>query len=119
MQSKQERKFNHIKKLQSIGLCVDFSDLAKLEKRASRLAVDCYNFLSMESTSFKRRKTRLLNDVKKTFSGVLPDGFKLNLDPRGYALKIDFEAVESGKDMKKFNLETDFGGYGILVPKFK
>ena len=112
--TKQERKFNHIKKLQSIGLCVDFSDLKKLEKRGHKLAEDCCNFLSMESSSFKRREIRLLNDVKKAFSGVLPEGFKLNLDPRGYALKIDFEG-----NTNLLNIETDFGGYGILCPEFK
>ncbi len=113
-QAKQEKKFNHIKKLQSIGLCVDFYDLQKLEKRSQKLAEDCCNFLSMESVTFQRRETRLLNDVKKAFGGVLPEGFKLNLDPRGYALKIDFEG-----NTNLLNIETDFGGYGILVPDFK
>ena len=115
--TKQERKFNHIKKLQSIGLQVDFSDLKKLEKRGHKLAEDCCNFLSMESVSFQRREKRLINDVKKAFGGTLPEGFKLNLDPRGYALKIDFEQCPKNKDM--LNIETDFGGYGILVPEFK
>ncbi len=114
MLTKQERKFNHIKKLQSIGLCVDFSDLKKLEKRGQKLGEDCCNFLSMESTAFKRREKRLLNDVARAFGGVLPEGFKLNLDPRGYALKIDFEG-----NTNLLNIETDFGGYGILVPDFK
>ena len=117
MQTKQERKFNHIKKLQSIGLCVDFSDLKKLEKRGQKLAEDCCNFLSMEDATFKRRETRLLNDITKAFNGSLPPGFKLNLDPRGYALKLDFTKVRDNKNY--LEIETDFGGFGILVPEFK
>ena len=68
-QAKQERKFNHIKKLQSIGLCVDFADLKKLEKRGQKLGEDCCNFLSMESVAFQRREKRLINDIKKAFGG--------------------------------------------------
>jgi len=109
-----KRKFNHIKKLQSVGLCVDFSDLQKLEKRGRKLAEDCCNFLSMESKSFERRYNKIIKDVEKAFSGNLPDGFKFNLDPRGYALKIDFDG-----NTNLLKIETDFGGYGILCPDFK
>ena len=108
------KRFEHIKKLQSIGLCVDFVDLKKLEKRGQKLAEDCCNFLSMESVAFQRRETRLINDIKKAFGGTLPEGFMLNLDPRGYALKIDFEG-----NTNLLNIETDFGGFGILCPDFR
>lgn len=111
-----KRKIEHIIKLRKIGLSIDYDDLRKIEKRASKLAEDCCNFLSMESTSFNRRFNRIVKDVENAFGGVLPDGFKLNLDPRGYALKIDYDKCEVKKDDK---LITDFGGWGLLVPEFK
>lgn len=39
----------------------------------------------------------------------------INLDPRGYALKIDDEWMRR-KDAK---LHTDMGGYGIIAPEIK
>lgn len=38
----------------------------------------------------------------------------LNLDPRGYALKIDDSWVREHKDA--WGLHRDFGGYGIIAP---
>jgi hypothetical protein len=43
--------------------------------------------------------------------GKLPDGFFVNGDPRGYALKLDNEKVTIPEGMHK-----DWGGYGILAP---
>lgn len=43
--------------------------------------------------------------------GTIPEGFFWNLDPRGYALKID---PEKGGVV---GLMTDWGGYGILAPE--
>lgn len=36
--------------------------------------------------------------------------FVLNWDPRGYAVKMEAD------DIRKTNIFTDFGGYGILIP---
>jgi len=41
----------------------------------------------------------------------------INLDPRGYALKIKSEYVKTLRQENK-NIYTDFGGYGILAPEF-
>lgn len=39
----------------------------------------------------------------------------VNTDPRGYALKIRI----THEEIKEFNLYTDWGGYGIIVPCVK
>lgn len=44
--------------------------------------------------------------------GILPAGFFVNGDPRGYALKIDPENGTVPPGMHK-----DWGGYGILAPE--
>ena len=41
--------------------------------------------------------------------------FFINRDPRGYALKIRITPEEN----KTFNIYTDWGGYGIIVPKIE
>ena len=48
-------------------------------------------------------------EVKKLFKGTL-NGFFINYDPRGYALKIKAE---------KCPLSADFGGYYILSPEIQ
>lgn len=49
-------------------------------------------------------------DVANVFGGTLPVGFRINHDPRGYALKLDSE-----KTKIPHGLTTDWGGYGILA----
>ena len=53
-------------------------------------------------------------EIKAVFGGVLPWGFFINRDPRGYALKIDNEDghIPDG-------LGRDWGGYGILAQEIK
>lgn len=51
--------------------------------------------------------------VARAFGGRIPDGFCVNGDPRGYALKIDKDQggiIPAG-------METDWGGCGILAPE--
>lgn len=43
--------------------------------------------------------------------GEIPDGFHINLDARGYALKLD---PERGATLPE-GLQKDWGGYGILA----
>jgi hypothetical protein len=49
----------------------------------------------------------VIEQVKKLFGGKLPEGFFVNYDARGYALKL--------KDGRKFGYQ-DWGGNGILAP---
>lgn len=49
-------------------------------------------------------------DVARVFGGVLPDGFRINHDPRGYALLLSSEKVTIQQGM-----QTNWGGDGILA----
>ena len=48
--------------------------------------------------------------VAKIFGGQVPQGFFVNTDPRGYALKIDEGFIPDG-------MATDWGRFGILAPE--
>lgn len=86
--------------------------LHRIESAAHKLAEDACNWLSMESTEYEKRHSRVVARVKALVGNKVP--VKINMDPRGYALKIDDEY------MRKHNLQLykDWGGYGILAPEF-
>lgn len=48
--------------------------------------------------------------------GVLPPGFFVNSDPRGYALKIDGDNAQGKALIDAVGLPTDMGGFGLLSP---
>lgn len=102
--------------------------LCKIERKASSGAVAYCNGATCHTahtlTSTKQRLVWNFNadenawesfsqwieaKVAKVFGGV-PQGFFVNGDPRGYALKLDNEKVTIPDGMHK-----DFGGYGILA----
>lgn len=47
--------------------------------------------------------------------GSIPSGFFINNDPRGYALKIKSEIMQT--DYAGIGLQKDWGGYGLLAPE--
>ena len=55
--------------------------------------------------------------VARALGGSLPDGFRLNADPRGYALKI--RGPEAGRPgaFIPSGMVTDWGSNGILAPE--
>lgn len=85
--------------------------LLKAEREARRQTTkECNEAISDEesekwSENFIRRLTKNLGIDK------MPDGFFINYDPRGYALKMKEGTFPQG-------LWTDWGGYGILAPEF-
>jgi len=101
--------------LDPVTLC---KKLRRIEGAAHKLAEDACNFLSMESDDYRRRiavlQGRLVILLHIDWPGLDNMGVFINLDPRGYALKIDDEY------MRKHNVKlyTDMGGYGILAPEF-
>jgi hypothetical protein len=86
--------------------------LRRIEAVAHKLAEDCCNWLSMESEEYEERHTKILNRLVDVLGSVSSPEVFINLDPRGYALKIDDEIMRAGK----FKLHTDWGGYGIIAP---
>lgn len=85
--------------------------LLKAEKEAHRrTTLECNEAIS-EEESEKWHEKFLNRLTKKLGVAKMPDGFFINYDPRGYALKMKQGTFPQG-------LYTDFGGYGILAPEF-
>ena len=100
---------NHVNALLELGLSIQFSNfyaLAKLERKAHRAAE---NYCNLENYNYDKVHNRIVNQVKELFGGSLPEGFFINADPRGYALKIKSENRPEG-------MYRDWGDYGILLP---
>jgi hypothetical protein len=82
--------------------------LRRLECKAGALALRLCNGPEMSEDDQEKVKAQVTAGVEKVF-GYLPKGFFINLDPRGWALKL-----ESGSVPHK--LHQDWGGYQILAP---
>lgn len=83
-----------------IELC---KKLRRLEKQATILTTDYCNTGNQHELELEKIQKKV-NRLLKT------DLVFINLDPRGYALKIQSE------DAKDLNIYKDWGGYGIIAP---
>lgn len=101
-----------LKELGYIG--ASMAQINAIERRAHQLAENICNIPMSEATRNRREQT-ILDQVTHVFGGELPKGFYLNLDPRGYALKLDNEVFAAGTMPISY---IDWGGYGILAPEF-
>lgn len=86
--------------------------LRRVETRMHRISEGHCNG-ALEESVLEKEHAKAYHLVKKTL-GQEPAGFFINLDPRGYALKIDNSKVTLPE-----GLYRDWGGYGILAPDFK
>lgn len=91
-----------------VALC---RKVRRIEAVAHKLAEDCCNWLSTESEEFTKRHDAIQARLGKLL-GVGGPNVHINLDPRGYALKIDDQAMRDGG----YRLHCDWGGYGIIAP---
>lgn len=87
--------------------------LHQLENRAHRITEQLCNGEIEEQKAEKALK-RIAEKVDKIFAYHL-QGFFINYDPRGYALKIQSETMK--EVYSDIGLKTDWGGYGILSPE--
>jgi len=103
--------YPHATETDPITLC---KRLRRIECEASRYAERLCNdptAPSMDSPEHDRVIGRLLARVAR----ILGDGgppVHINLDPRGYALKIDDTYIRE----HHIELYSDWGGYGIIAP---
>jgi hypothetical protein len=111
--------------LDPVVLC---KKLRRIEGAAHRLAEDACNYLRMESPEYYTRYEKIVKRLADVFTFYTQGprlhtehmrimkmyGIFINMDPRGYALKID------NQYMREHNLQLhrDMGGYGILAPEF-
>lgn len=83
--------------------------LRRIERIASKANEDLCNI-----PDYQERADEIIDScrtsVRYLFCGTLPNGFFINRDPRGHALKLDNEVREIPA-----GLEKDWGGYGILA----
>lgn len=87
--------------------------LAKYERTTRRLAMALCNF-GDDDGRIDKKFEKIEMKVMAIFDGKL-EGFFINRDPRGYALKIDDEIMKT--KYADVPLEKDWGGYGILSPE--
>jgi hypothetical protein len=87
--------------------------LRHLEAVAHRAATDyCNGELQIED--FNVIEKDITEKVQKFFNGKL-QGFFVNTDPRGYALKIKDKVLK--ETYSEIGLFTDMGGYGLISPE--
>lgn len=87
-----------------------YNILRRAEKEANRKACDYCNG-KLSGASFDKWEEKFLARLQKKLAvEKMPEGFFVNGDPRGYALKMREKTFDG--------LWTDFGGYGILAPNF-
>jgi hypothetical protein len=83
--------------------------LRLVENRVNHAALDYCNG-EIDSDQWETVAQDAGRAVKRIF-GWVPDGFFVNGDPRGYALKLDNEKIVLPE-----KIHRDMGGYGILAP---
>lgn len=87
-----------------------YAALRRLERRANRI-----NEAACNTPEGAKAQEPAIGKIEAEFLAVFghfPEGFFVNQDPRGYALKIDNDdaAIPEG-------IHTDWGGYGCLAPE--
>lgn len=88
--------------------------LHRIEAAARRYATDCCNGENIPDTEDgQEAKAQWFEDKAQALLGAGP-AVMLNLDPRGYALKIKSETVRAAQ----LDIYRDMGGYGIICPEF-
>lgn len=111
-QRQAEWKAKHLKALAELGFVGSYRTLRTIENRMRHAALMYCNEPDYGDDKLEAMKEQTRAAVARLFGGKLPEGFRLNSDPRGYALKIDEELVKLPA-----GLHRDFGGYGILAPE--
>lgn len=111
--------------IEPIELC---KKLFRIEKKASHASTCLCNTNTLNLLELNRytgyevkqateeEQERFFNDIRKKVVKILGSKAEnliyINMDPRGYSLKIKSE------EAKNLNICTDFGGYGIIAPDF-
>ena len=101
-----------------------FRSLRRLECKASRITTDlCNGFKNplAQINAEKQLSETIPNSVKRLFGGRLPNNFRINYDPRGYALKLmppenERGLIDKEKPASRFDLLSDWGSNQILAP---
>jgi hypothetical protein len=89
--------------------------LFRLESKAHKLSTQYCNG-DIDMGTWEKESESILNKVKEILNPENADvEVFLDGDPRGYALKIRFDDT----DVRRHEIHTDMGGYGIISPDFR
>lgn len=99
------------KALTDYELAIMLSRILKLEARVNRTSVAYCNG-DIDSEEWKLSKIGYTEKINDIFYGMVPHGFFINSDPRGYALKINNE-----DNFYPNAIFKDMGGYIYLAPE--
>lgn len=66
--------------------------------------------------AWERVKSAAHDQMRRIF-GVIPEGFRVNGDARGYALKITSDTQEGRDFIAKVGMHRDWGSNGIFSPE--
>lgn len=107
----------HCKDLENLGVedgVEAYWKLRAIERQAHKFTLEDCN-VGISEEEYDKESEKIYTKIKKIF-GEIPDGFFINGDPRGYALKIK-ESKNGNVGSRIINYQ-DFGDYGILAPDF-
>lgn len=90
------------------------SALKSLERKAHRAALAYCNG-DYNYDKFETVEKQITKQVQALFNNKL-EGFFVNSDARGYALKIQYDNFRPNGKYESINLFKDWGGYGLLSP---
>jgi len=116
----EQRVRAHGEKLQSIFPAVHSLDAVNLCRKLRRLEAEAHGIAEKacntgEDTEAEKTATLAKVDKVLDFSGAKVPVF-INLDARGYALKIDDAWMCEHREVR---LYQDWGGYGIIAPDLR
>ena len=108
------RRANHHAALETLapgcnGAAV-WRKLRRAEKQAEGIILHYSNGTGGITTENIQDKLEPVREAVRAAFGKTPPGFFINIDPRGYALKIDPD-----KGTVPDGMETDWGRYGLLA----
>jgi hypothetical protein len=105
---KQRLEHERLQVLKKLGFIGNYSQLKHIELKANREAVRYCNG-EIDTDKWYTVENNLYAELQALFKNKkLPDGFFINADPRGYALKI------KPQDKHIDGIPTDWGGYHCL-----
>ena len=118
--NKTEIRVKHLKNLEdildvsSVEIKYVFAQLKGIEMRGHKLAEKYCNG-EIDSAQWDNEIDLIKGRMRKLLSPNVLKNIHLNGDPRGYFLKIDNDYMRIIRG--QCQLETDWGGYGIICPE--
>jgi len=104
--------YPHAPETDPVMLC---KKLRRIENKAHAIALQACNGPEFQDGELDARSDKIHSSLDKVLSTDRHPGprIDINLDARGFALKIDSDTVRA----QKLDIYQDWGGYGIIAPE--